>query len=183
MFVLGLYTPKYHGLQKATIKKTEEPSILSNPIMNGLPQSFATHDEWYVFSRGDHFDEAKVMFYIEEGSLTPHDHLALGNLDARHLSLPEKKRHPAMWYRENEKTGARSFYTGLVHNANGAKTDFFKLVVLRSAEYVAGYNRAVPQKSPAFGKGNFIRVDYSGHITVASPFFDRIPNHTFRHRG
>ena len=134
--IVGLYNPDYHGLQNGRMVKTTDSEILDEAIMTGMPDAFQASDEWYAFNQGDFFEEAKVLYYIDESSMNSHGHSH--NLDAYQLSLPVEIRHPIMWVRENSETGSRVFYTGIIHAPAGANTDFFKLTILRAAEYVSG---------------------------------------------
>ncbi len=147
--ILGLYNLPYHGLQDGTMNKTTDETIRNHPIMTGMPESVDANDEWYNLAHGDYFDEANVMYYIDENTMDGHDHA--DNLPPEMLALPIAQRHPIMWYRENPSNGGRQFYTGLIHNPVGAGSDWFKLIVLRSAEYVSGIDPDVPGcPDPAF---------------------------------
>jgi type 1 glutamine amidotransferase len=139
--IIGLYNPNYHGLQPGRMVKTSDPVIRNDPILTDMPEEFITNDEWYAFDQGPYFDETKVLYYIDESSLNDHVHT---NLQPSQLELPVEIRHPIMWYRENAQTGSRIFYTGLVHDPAGANTDFFKLAILRGAEFVSGIDAGIP---------------------------------------
>jgi hypothetical protein len=133
--IIGFYNPNYHGTQEGSMVKTTEEDILKSPVIEGMPDVFVGDDEWYAFNQGPLFDEAVVLYYVDEGSLDPHTH---EYLDSYQMSLPVELRHPIMWYRKDPQTGSRVFYTGIIHTPGSANTDFFKLTLLRAAEYVSG---------------------------------------------
>lgn len=138
--IIGSYNPNYHGLRNGRMVKTKDQAVLDLPnskyFLTGLPDVFQANDEWYAFNQGPIFDEAKVLYYIDESSMGSHTHT---NLNQQQMSLPLEKRHPILWYRELPGGKGRIFYTGIIHNAAGARTEFFKLVILRAAELVSGF--------------------------------------------
>ncbi len=177
--IIGSYNPNYHGNQIGKMVVTKDQSILDLPnsknILTGMPDQFQSSDEWYAFNQGPFFAQAKVLYYIDESSLKPHTH---NNLNAEQMSLPVEKRHPIMWYREST-NGSRIFYTGIIHTATGARSDFFKLTILRAAEFVAGYNtvsalesarflREFPERMRIITKSDLltVKVDYAGEFTA-----------------
>ena len=118
--------------QAGTIRKTTVDSIKNAAIMSGLPDTVRIpSDEWYDFAYAPLFADARVMYYLDEATLTT-------QLPAEAKMNP----HPSTWYREGS-NGNRYFYTALVHNASGVNltsgNDYFASMMLRALEYLAGY--------------------------------------------
>jgi hypothetical protein len=114
------------GTPTGTVEKTKDTSVLSKPIMKGLPTTYTTPDEWYEYTLDSKiFQPAwnwKIMYYLTA-------------VDA--ARSPGPPNHPAAWFREDE-LGTRFFYSIFIHTQDGANSDFFKSVLLRALEYVAG---------------------------------------------
>jgi type 1 glutamine amidotransferase len=114
------------GTPQGTITKTTDAATLANPIMEGLPSTFTSEDEWYNYETSSklYTDGSKVMFYLSNaGSMTP-------------PRFPSPI-HPVAWYRQDE-NGTRYFYTPFGHTIAGANSDWMKSVILRALEYVSG---------------------------------------------
>lgn len=127
-----LYFVHSTAAQTGKIGRTTDAAILSQPIMQGLVDSFQVpSDEWYEFTYGPTWSDVKVMYYLNERSLPTQ------------LANPMNP-HPSTWYRENPITHNRFFYTALVHNSSGVTStsgnEFFPSLMLRALEYVAGYD-------------------------------------------
>jgi len=140
--IMGLYDPDYHGFDvgaNGIAKKNMD--LADDPILAGMPDELQTSDEWYIFNIGPLWDKMKFMYYEDESSMKPHTHTVL---DQEVLDLPIAIRHPIAWYYEDEITGSRRFYTGLIHNWEVAETDFMKLMLMRSAEFTSGIDADRP---------------------------------------
>lgn len=116
------------GVQHGTMFKTDDLDVLNSPIMEGLPDEFSGTDEWYDFEYGITFEDANVMYNLDESTLE------------KPLGRPMDP-HPMAWYREDD-VGSRYFYTGIVHTVAGAESDFFQSLLIRALEWVAGYEEA-----------------------------------------
>ena len=114
------------GTPTGTVERTKDAAVLASPIMKGLPATFTTSDEWYEYNTDSKiFQPAwnwKIMYYLASVS-SPRS--------------PGPPNHPAAWFREDE-SGTRFFYSIFVHTQDGANSDFFKSILLRALEYVAG---------------------------------------------
>jgi type 1 glutamine amidotransferase len=114
------------GTPSGTVEKTKDAAVLAMPIMKGLPASYTTSDEWYEYNTDSKiFDPAwkwKIMYNLASVAAP---------------RSPAPPNHPAAWFREDEK-GTRYFYATFIHTQDGANSDFFKSVLLRALEYVAG---------------------------------------------
>jgi len=138
--------------QKGVAKKTTDPEIIDQPILSGLADTFQAVDEWYEFDQGKTWPAAKVMYYLDEKSL------------AHPLAKPMNP-HPMAWYREDSLTGARFFFTPMVHDESGvnstAGNDFFASLMLRGLEYIAGYEtpEVTLNGRNGFPKGEGIQVE------------------------
>lgn len=114
------------GTPTGTVEKTKDAEVLASPIMRGLPTTYTTSDEWYEYNTDSKiFQPAwnwKIMYYLASVS-SPRS--------------PGPPNHPAAWFREDE-SGTRFFYSIFIHTQDGANSDFFKSVLLRALEYVAG---------------------------------------------
>jgi len=80
--MLGLYNPNYHGMQPGTMVKTKDETVRNAPFLTGMPESFSSEDEWYAFDQGPNFDEAEVLYYIDENTLESHGHRRPGEIEA-----------------------------------------------------------------------------------------------------
>ncbi len=164
--LLGLYEGHEGSLKNGRMEKTENAGVAGHVIMTGLPDSYQLFDEWYDFNKGPFFDKAQVMYYTDESFFPTHTHT---RLNVAQLALPIKLRHPNTWFSEDSVTGARMFYTALVHNKEGTSTNFFKLLVLRSLEYTAGIKDPIGIKKEAFLKGEKIKFfQGNGFIEIVS---------------
>lgn len=114
------------GTPTGTVEKTKDAAVLASPIMRGLPATYTTSDEWYEYNTDSKiFQPAwnwKIMYYLASVA-SPRS--------------PGPPNHPAAWFREDE-LGTRFFYSIFIHTQDGANSDFFKSILLRALEYVAG---------------------------------------------
>lgn len=114
------------GTPTGTVSRTTDPEVLAHPIMKGLPATFTGSDEWYEYKTDSKiFDPAwnwNIMYYLTSVS-SPRS--------------PGPPNHPAAWFREDN-LGTRFFYAIFIHTQDGANSDFFKSILLRALEYVAG---------------------------------------------
>lgn len=114
------------GTPTGTVTKTSDAAVLAHPIMKGLPATFTGSDEWYEFNTDSKiFDTAwhwNIMYRLTSVS-SPRS--------------PGPPNHPAAWFRE-DKNGSRYFYSIFIHTQDGANSAFFKSILLRALEYVAG---------------------------------------------
>lgn len=114
------------GTPTGTVTKTTNTDVLAHPIMKGLPNTFTGADEWYEYNTDSKiFIPAwnwKIMYYLTSVA-SPRS--------------PGPPNHPAAWFREDP-NGTRYFYSIFIHTQDGANSDFFKSVLLRALEYVAG---------------------------------------------
>jgi hypothetical protein len=134
-----LYVVHSGSAQAGTIRRTTDAAILNHPIWRGnasnpqaLPDTFRVpSDEWYEFSYGPTWPDARVLYYADESTFPT---------APQHPMDP----HPMAWYRESPVTGNRFFYTPLMHTNAGinstAGSDFFTSMTLRALEYLAGYD-------------------------------------------
>ncbi|MEO6098417.1 MAG: ThuA domain-containing protein [Fibrobacteria bacterium] len=114
------------GTPTGTVEKTKDAAVLASPIMKGLPATFTTSDEWYGYTKDSKIFKPewnwKIMYYLA----------SVGSPRS-----PGPPNHPAAWFREDA-LGTRFFYSIFIHTQDGANSDFFKSVLLRALEYVAG---------------------------------------------
>lgn len=114
------------GTPTGTVTKTTDAAVLNHPIMKGLPNSFTGADEWYEYNTDSKIFipsfNWKIMYYLTSVA-SPRS--------------PGPPNHPAAWFREDP-NGSRYFYSIFIHTQDGANSDFFKSILLRALEYVAG---------------------------------------------
>jgi hypothetical protein len=114
-----------------TIRCTNDQAVRTHPIMEGLPDTMRVPaDEWYYFTYGPTWSDVRVMYNVDEKTLST-------------KPAPENAMdpHPMAWFREDPKTKNRFFYTALIHQNPGATSAFnvfFGNMILRALEYVAG---------------------------------------------
>lgn len=124
------YVVHSSSAQLGTVRKTPDTTILAHPIMAAMADTFRAVDEWYEFGYAPTWGDARVMYYLDESTLS------------NPLAHPMNP-HPMAWFRESPVTGNRFFYTPMIHNSAGvnstAGNDFFASMILRALEYLAGY--------------------------------------------
>jgi hypothetical protein len=114
------------GTPSGTVDLNKDPAIQAMPIVKGLPATFTANDEWYEYTTDSKIFKPEWNWKI------------LYNLSkVAGPRSPEPPNHPAAWFREDEKA-TRFFYSIFFHTLDGANSDFFKSVLLRALEYVAG---------------------------------------------
>lgn len=115
------------GTPQGTVDKTTDATISGLPIMQGLPARFTAEDEWYEYENNSKiFDTTmniKVMYYLT---------------NAEAINRAPNPIHPVAWFREDPANRNRYFYSTFVHGGEGANTEWFKGILLRALEYVAG---------------------------------------------
>lgn len=121
------------GTPQGKVDRTTDPAVLSMPVMQGLPATFSAQDEWYAFDATskvlDPASGCKVMYSLSNASA----------LDRQ----PAEPNHPVAWVREDA-AKTRYFYSTFIHFQDGAKSAWFKSILLRALEYVAGDPDATP---------------------------------------
>jgi type 1 glutamine amidotransferase len=154
-----------NGTPEGIMTKTTDAAVLSNPIMEGLPNTYTAQDEWYDYTPESKLftDGSKVMYYLSNAStMTP-----------PRLPTPI---HPVAWFREDANK-TRYFYSPFGHTQAGANSDWFKSIVLRALEYVSGDPGGVaitlgtPSNllvgTPAYlAKGQALPIDIPGKYKV-----------------
>jgi type 1 glutamine amidotransferase len=121
-------TSMFYGLHgsdipQGNVTKTTDATVLSQPIMQGLPASFSAIDEWYEYDKESPlFTQCKVMYYLS---------------NAQAINRSPFPVHPVAWYHEDA-AHTRYFYSTFAHNLDAVNTTWFKSIILRALEYVSG---------------------------------------------
>lgn len=108
--------PIKQHLQQAAVSLNIVPDRL---LTQGLPQTWATTDEWYVFFENPRAGGSHIIYNIDGEKINP---------DGNVLWQTDKifgmgKDHPVAWYRTVGK--GRSFYTSIGHDATAWKQPGF----------------------------------------------------------
>lgn len=116
-------------LQEATVTLNAVPDSL---VEQGLPQTWAHTDEWYVFSDNPRTHGAHVIYAIDGEKINPSGNI----LFVKDKNFGMGKDHPVAWYRNVDK--GRAYYTSIGHDATAwAQASFIQLLtneVNRSAK-------------------------------------------------
>lgn len=122
-----LYKLHTNPEQTGTIHANRDAKILAHPIMKGIDTVFTNSDEWYDFAFGATWADARVTFFLDEGTLV------------QYKPVRPMNPHPMSWFREDPATKDRFYYSAFIHTQQGAASDFFRNTILRALEYVSGY--------------------------------------------
>lgn len=146
------YNAEHPDIPRGTIVKTTDTTVLANPIMKDLPDSFAATDEWYQYDTlAITYHDIKPMYFLE---------------NAKALNRAPYPIHPVAWYREDE-IGTRYFYSTCFHEAVAVNTPFFRTLILRALEYVSGDPTPVAMKDVAVvPKAGLAFVTQSSELSV-----------------
>jgi type 1 glutamine amidotransferase len=97
-------------------KHLQEAEVTLNPVpdsilVEGLPKSFTTTDEWYVFLDNPRAKGFNILYTIDGDKIVPNGNI----LFVKDKNFGMGKDHPVAWYKATAK--GRTFYTSMGHDA------------------------------------------------------------------
>ena len=116
-------------LQEAEVVLNDVPDSL---LVEGLPKSFTTTDEWYVFFDNPRAKGFNIIFNIDGDKIIPNGNIAF----VKDKNFGMGKDHPVAWYKKTGK--GRTFYTSMGHDATTWKKEPF----VRMLENAISHNDA-----------------------------------------
>lgn len=158
------------GTPTGRVERTRDAAVLTQPVMQGLPDTFSAADEWYPYDATskvlDPAGGCRVMYYLANAQ----------SLDRQPLGV-----HPVAWFREDS-VHTRYFFSTFVHFPSGVQSDWFRSILLRALEYTAGEaapsvlrsdGRPMPasERAPFLLAGGRLTVDLPGaySLSILSP--------------
>jgi len=103
-------------LQEAEVVLNDVPDSL---LVEGLPKSFTTIDEWYVFFDNPRAKGFNIVYNIDGDKIIPNGNI----LFVKDKNFGMGKDHPVAWYKATGK--GRTFYTSMGHDATAWKQEGF----------------------------------------------------------
>lgn len=102
----------------------QETQVTLNPVpdsvlVDGLPGSFTTTDEWYVFLDNPRAKGFNILYTIDGESIIPNGNIMF----VKDKNFGMGKDHPVAWYKPTGK--GRTFYTSMGHDAYAWKQEGF----------------------------------------------------------
>lgn len=145
--------------QQGTMYKTAAGGSL--PVTQGLPTSASVKDEWYTMSPNPaDLPNTTVLYTVDEKSLPSG------------AGQGAMKVHPVVWTRDYPK-GGHAYCNILDHEETYVKTQLFRTMLLRGAEYLAGYGPVSLDKSlnsiEDEGIGSMIFQNQSMEVVLPGP--------------
>lgn len=94
----------------------QEAEVTLNPVPDsalvaGLPSSFTTTDEWYVFFDNPRLKGFNILYTIDGDKIIPNGNIMF----VKDKNFGMGKDHPVAWYKQTGK--GRTFYTSMGHDA------------------------------------------------------------------
>lgn len=111
--------------------------VVLNPVpdsvlVEGLPKSFTTTDEWYVFFDNPRAKGFNILYTIDGEKIIPNGNI----LFVKDKNFGMGKDHPVAWYKKTGK--GRTFYTSMGHDAFTWKKEAF----VKMLENAVNHNEA-----------------------------------------
>ncbi len=103
-------------LQEAEVTLNPVPDSL---LVEGLPSSFTTTDEWYVFFDNPRAKGFNIVYTIDGEKIIPNGNIMF----VKDKNFGMGKDHPVAWYKRTGK--GRTFYTSMGHDATAWKQPGF----------------------------------------------------------
>jgi type 1 glutamine amidotransferase len=96
-------------LQEAEVTLNPVPDSL---LVEGLPASFTSTDEWYVFLDNPRAKGFNIIYTIDGDKIIPNGNIMF----VKDKNFGMGKDHPVAWYKRTSK--GRTFYTSMGHDAS-----------------------------------------------------------------
>lgn len=103
-------------LQETQVTLNDVPDSV---LVDGLPSSFTTTDEWYVFLDNPRSRGFNILYSIDGESIIPNGNIMF----VKDKNFGMGKDHPVAWYKSTGK--GRTFYTSMGHDATAWKQPGF----------------------------------------------------------